>query len=57
MFEVLMFVEDDAQETFLKRLVERLACEAGVMLTLRVRIAQGGPGRGHSAIARWRRVR
>lgn len=45
MFEALMFVEDDAQETFLKRLVERLACEAGVELRLRVRISQGGSGR------------
>jgi hypothetical protein len=44
MFEALMFVEDDAQEAFLKRLVERLASEAGVNLTLKVRTAQGGSG-------------
>jgi hypothetical protein len=44
MFELLMFVEDDAQETFLKRLVERMACEAGIKLTVRVRIAHGGSG-------------
>mgnify|MGYP001769100264 CR=1 FL=1 len=45
MFEALMIVEDDAQEAFLKRLVERLACELGVPLALRVRSAQGGSGR------------
>lgn len=44
MFEALMFVEDDAQEIFLKRLVGRLASEAGVKLTLKVRSAQGGSG-------------
>jgi hypothetical protein len=44
MFEALMFVEDDAQEAFLKCLVGRLASEAGVDLTLKVRIAQGGSG-------------
>jgi hypothetical protein len=44
MFEALLFVEDDAQEAFLKRLVERLASEAGVPVALRVRSAQGGSG-------------
>lgn len=44
MFEALMFVEDDAQEAFLKRFVGRLAREAGVNLALRVRSAQGGSG-------------
>ena len=44
MFEAMMFVEDDAQETFLKRLVVRLAAEAEVNLTLRVRSAHGGSG-------------
>jgi hypothetical protein len=44
MFEALLFVEDDAQESFLKRLVGRLASEAGVNLSLKVRVAQGGSG-------------
>lgn len=42
--EVLLFVEDDAQEAFLKSLVERLSSEAGVHLTARVRTANGGSG-------------
>ena len=58
MFEALMFVEDDAQETFLKRLVERLSAEAGVNLKMRVRSAHGGAGFAlsqlKSYVANWR---
>ena len=43
--EVLLFVEDDAQEAFLARLVERLAREAGTSLSVRVRAGRGGCGR------------
>lgn len=45
MFEAWLFVEDFAQERFLKTLVERLASQARVPLALRVRSAQGGAGR------------
>ena len=45
MFEALLFVEDGAQEAFLMGLVGRLASEAGVNLSWKVRVAQGGSGR------------
>lgn len=58
MFDALMFVEDDAQEMFLRRLVDRLSAEAGVRLKLRVRSSQGGAGVAlnqlKSYVASWR---
>lgn len=44
MREVLLFVEDDAQEKFVGRLLERVARESGVALRVRVRSARGGWG-------------
>jgi len=56
--DALMFVEDDAQEAFLRRLVGRLASESGVDLTVRVRSAHGGAGRVLNQLktyaARWK---
>lgn len=56
--EALMFVEDDAQEAFLRRLVGRLASESRVDLTVRVRSARGGAGwvvsQLKSYVTRWK---
>lgn len=57
--EALLFVEDAAQEVFLKKLVERLACNAGLILDIRVRNAQGGSGHTLKEVerfeVRWKR--
>ncbi len=43
-----IFVEDHAHEEFLKPLLERIAREEGVQVTVRVRSARGGHGRAVS---------
>jgi hypothetical protein len=40
--ELLLFVEDSAQEKFLRAMLQRLAREAGLEVTIRVRTATGG---------------
>lgn len=40
-----LFVEDRAHEEFLKPLINRVAAEEGIPLTLRLRCARGGHGR------------
>lgn len=40
--EVLLFVEDSAQEKFLTALLKRMAAERSVPLTVRIRSARGG---------------
>jgi hypothetical protein len=43
--DILLFVEDSAQEKFLRAMLERLAREAAVHLTVRIRTASGGAGK------------
>jgi hypothetical protein len=43
--EILLFVEDSAQEKFLRAMLDRLAQEAAVPLFVRVRTATGGYGK------------
>jgi len=48
--EILLILEDAAQEAFLRPLVERLSGEAGIPLSMRVRSSQGGYGKALSAL-------
>ena len=50
---LLVFVEDDAQESFLRPLVLRLAEEAGVSLQINVRHASGGVGATLKALSQF----
>lgn len=52
MVELLLFVEDDAQERFVARLARRLADEGEVPIRLRVRSSQGGLGRALKEVER-----
>jgi hypothetical protein len=45
MSDVLLFVEDAAQENFLGAMLTRLARESGLSLSLRIRSARGGSAR------------
>ena len=40
--DVLLFVEDSAQEKFLRAMIHRLAHDAGISLAVRIRTATGG---------------
>ena len=51
MFDVMLFVEDVAQERFLGTLLKRLAAENGLPVSLRVRSSRGGSGRVLSQLA------
>jgi hypothetical protein len=53
--ELLLFVEDEAQETFLRPLIIRLGRERGVELTVRVRNCRGGVGATLNAIKEYAR--
>lgn len=49
--KVVLFVEDFAHEVLLKALLERLASDQGISMTIDIRTARGGRGRVLSSLA------
>lgn len=54
---VLLFAEDQAHESFLTPLIDRVAAEEGAQVSVQVSSAQGGHGRAISELVTWQVAR